>query len=145
MGGVLFLAGLLIGGLVPAFANSRMGLSAHLAAVQNGMALLIFGLLWPRLSLPGSLGPLGFRLSVASMYAISLALLLAAAFGTSAATPIAGAGFAGSAWQEALVTGLLYSGSAAIIAAALLVIYGLRKAATGSAASTTSSPKNGQT
>ena len=91
------------------------------------MALLIFGLLWPRLSLPGSLRPLGFWLSVASMYAIALALLLAAAFGTSGATPIAGAGFAGSAWQEVLVTGLLYSGSAAIIAAALLVLYGLRR------------------
>ena len=76
---------------------------------------------------------------------LRLALLLAAAFGTSAATPIAGAGFSGSAWQEALVTGLLYSGSAAIIAAALLVIYGLRKAATGRATSTASSPKNGQT
>ncbi len=50
-GVLLFLFGLLNGAVIPYFTNPRMGLSAHLAGVQNGMVLLIFGLLWPYLTL----------------------------------------------------------------------------------------------
>ena len=124
-GVLLFLLGLINGALVSQFANPRMGLSAHLAGVQNGMVLLLFGLLWPRLSLSQARGRLAEGLSLASMYAIWLALALAGVFGTSAATPIAGAGFRGLAWQEFLVTALLYAGSAAIVVAAVLVLVGL--------------------
>jgi hydroxylaminobenzene mutase len=122
----LFLLGLVTGVLIPAFTNTRMGLSAHLAGVQNGMALVLIGLLWPRLSLGGGLARAARLLSAGSLYAIWLALVLAAAFGTSGATPIAGAGFAGAAWQEWLVTGLLYAGSVAIIVGCALVLHGLR-------------------
>ena len=124
---LLFLLGLVTGVLIPAFANERMGLTAHLAGVQNGMALVIVGLLWPRLSLRAGLGRAAMLLSAGSLYAIWLALLLAAVFGTSRATPIAGAGFEGAAWQEWLVTGLLYAGSVAILAGCALVLHGLRK------------------
>ena len=58
---------------------------------------------------------------------LALALFLAAAFGTSRATPIAGAGFQGAAWQEWSVAALLYPGSVAIMVAAALVLYGLRR------------------
>ena len=131
-GALLFMLGLLIGGLVATFANPRMGLSAHLAAVQNGMFLLIAGLLWPRLQLEAGRERAARVVGIASMYAISSALLLSAAFGTSGATPIAGAGFAGAQWQEWLVTGLLYSGSAAIIFATALILHGLRRPAVSS-------------
>jgi hydroxylaminobenzene mutase len=124
-GAILFFLGLLNGALVPAFTNTRLGLSAHLAGVQNGMVLLIFGLLWKHLALaPGRLRVAAWS-SIGSMYAIWLALLLGAVFGTSRATPIAGAGHVGAAWQEALVTGLLYAGSLGILVGALLVILGL--------------------
>ena len=56
-----------------------------------------------------------------------VAVLLAAAFGTSRATPIAGAGFQGAAWQEWSVAALLYPGSIAIMVGATLVLYGLRR------------------
>ncbi len=125
-GALLFLLGLLTGVAVPLFTNSRMGLSAHLAGVQNGMVLLLFGLLWQRLVLSARAARAAFQLSLASLYAIWLALLLAAAFGTSATTPIAGAGHAGSTWQELVVGALLYAGSAGIIAGAGLVLMGFR-------------------
>ncbi len=118
-GALLFLFGLLTGAVIPGFSNSRMGLSAHLAGVQNGMVLMLFSYLWPRLSLTDALRRATFAMGTASMYAIWLALLLAAVFGTSRATPIAGAGYSGSAWQESLVTGLIYTGSIAIIRAAM--------------------------
>ena len=126
-GVLLFLLGLITGVLVPALTNSRMGLSAHMAGVQNGMVLAILGLLWPKVSLSEPQARWAASLSVFSMYAIWLALFLAAAFGTSRATPIAGAGFQGATWQEWSVAALLYPGSVAILVAAALVLYGLRR------------------
>ena len=57
----------------------------------------------------------------------SAALALAAIFGTSRATPIAGAGFQGLPWQEIVVTALLYAGSVAVIVASILVLIGLAR------------------
>jgi len=130
-GAILFFLGLLNGALVPAFTNSRLGLSAHLAGVQNGLVLLIFGLLWRHLALPPARLRLAEVSSILSMYALWLALALGAIFGTSRATPIAGAGHTGAAWQEALVTALLYAGSAGILLGAFLVVLGLRARGTG--------------
>ena len=48
LGVVLFLIGLIQGALIPFFHNPRMALSAHLAAVQSGMAMVIFGIIWSR-------------------------------------------------------------------------------------------------
>lgn len=121
-GAWLFFLGLLNGALVQAFANPRMGLSAHLAGVQNGLSLLAFGLLWPHLSFAPRVERWAAAAGIASMWAIWTALVLAAVFGTSGATPIAGAGFAGAAWQEGLVTVLLYGGSVALIAAVAAVL-----------------------
>ena len=125
-GALLFVLGLVNGALVSALPNSRMGLSAHLEGVQNGMVLLIFGLVWQRLSLSPRALRAAELSSIFSMYAIWGALFLAALFGTSRVTPIAGAGFEGAAWQEGLVAVLLYSGSAGIFLGAGLVFWGLR-------------------
>jgi len=124
----LFLLGLLNGALVPYFTNPRMGLSAHLAAVQSGMALLIFGFLWPHLRLRARERATLFLVLV-STYAIWVALALAAVFGTSRATPIAGAGFEGGAAQEGIVTILLYAGSVGLIAGVVLMLAGLGRSA----------------
>lgn len=123
----LFLLGLLNGALVPAFTNPRLGLSAHLAGVQNGMVLLLLGLLWPKLKLKPVWDAFAALAAIVSMYLIWLALALGAAFGTSRATPIAGAGFEGTAWQEAVVSSLLYLGSVGAIAAVAVVLFGLRQ------------------
>ena len=45
MGALLFLLGLLTGFGIPAFRSPRIGLSAHLDAIQSGLALIAFGLL----------------------------------------------------------------------------------------------------
>ena len=133
-GALLFVLGLVNGALVSTLTNSRMGLSAHLAGVQNGMVLLIFGLVWQRLSLSRRAIRVAELSSIFSMYAIWGALLLAAAFGTSRVTPIAGAGFEGQLWQESIVAILLYTGSAGILLGAGLVFLGLRADAPAAAA-----------
>jgi len=53
-GVLLFLLGLLTGFAIPALRSPRIGLSAHVASIQSGIALVAFGLVWPRLALsPG--------------------------------------------------------------------------------------------
>lgn len=125
-GVLLLLFGLLNGALIPFFNNPRMGLSAHLAGVQNGMLLVLFGFLWSHLTLTGGQGKLGFWSAVYGLYVIWVALVLAAVFGTSRATPIAGGGHSGNFWQETLVSVLIGTGSIAIILAVILALYGLR-------------------
>ncbi len=101
-GAPLFVLGLVNGALVPALTNSRTGVSARRAARTAEL------------------------LSLFSLYAIWGSLFLAAVFGTSRATPLAGAGFEGAAWQEALVATLLYTGSVGTLLGAGLVFWGLR-------------------
>ena len=124
-GTVLFILGLLNGLPMQRFKNPRMGLSAHLAAMQNGMVLWAFGLIWPH----STLGPMAqtwvASTAIAAMYAIWLTLLLAAMLGTSRSTPIAGVGHAASPQKEFVVTVLLASGSMAIIVATLGLLWGL--------------------
>ena len=125
-GGLLLLIGLLTGGLVPFLTNPRMGLSAHLAGVQNGLLLLALGLLLPRLRLGEAAARACRHLAVGSLYTLWLASLLGGAFGTSRATPIAGAGFEAAAWQELLVSSLFGLGSVGALAAFALFAFGLR-------------------
>lgn len=122
-GTLLFLLGLINGLAIPRLRNPRMGLSAHLAGVQNGLVLWAFGLIWPYATL-GAAAVTAWS-AIGSMYAIWLALLLAAAWGTSKSTPIAGAGHSSSAGKEAIVSALLVVGSLAIIVATALLLVGL--------------------
>lgn len=124
-GAVLFLVGLIEGLFIPFFTNSRMGLSAHLSAVQGGMALLIIGLAWHRLQLSAGQLRYTYYFNVAGMVIIWLSLTLAAVLGTGHATPIAGAGFEGSAMAEGLVQGLLALGALSAIIGGALFFWGL--------------------
>ena len=124
-GMLLFLLGLLNGAAVQVFKNKRMGLSAHLTGVQNGMVLLLFGFLWPHVSLSAGLLCASWWLSLYSMYVIWFALVLAAAWGSSRSTPIAGAGFQATKSQELIVQVLLVPASLAIIVAAGVLLWGL--------------------
>ena len=127
-GVLLMLFGLATGAFIPLFVSARQGLSAHMAGVQNGIVLTVLGLLWPKLRLGSRQQRLAALASVFSLYAIWIALLLAAAFGTSRSTPIAGAGHHGAPWQEALVTAIMSTGSVALLVAIGLVLWGLRGA-----------------
>jgi hydroxylaminobenzene mutase len=127
-GVLLILLGLATGGFIPLFDNARQGLSAHTAGVQNGMLLTVLGLLWRHLRLGSRLERVAALASVFSLYTTWIALVLAAAFGTSRSTPIAGAGHTGEVWQETLVSTLFGAGSVALIVAILGVLWGLRPA-----------------
>ncbi|MGB1261714.1 MAG: hypothetical protein ACPG52_02295 [Cognaticolwellia sp.] len=126
-GMLLFLFGLLNGVAIPYFENPRMGLSAHLAGVQNAFVLIIFGLIWKYIALTQVVLRWCCCFSVYGMYSIWFSLVLAAVWGTSSATPIAGAGYSGYQYQENIVNILLYSGSLSIIVASIQIIIGLLK------------------
>ena len=123
----LFLLGLLAGFVVPALRNPRMGLSAHLEGVMNGIFLAVLGLVWERLVFSRRAGAFLFWFALYGTYANWATTLLAAGFGTSRSTPIAGAGYTGQAWQENLVDFGLFSLSLAMVVASVIALWGLRK------------------
>ena len=122
-GAILFLLGLITGFIIPLVENSRMGLAGHLEGVMNGTFLIAVGAVWTRLILSTRLERLAFWLLLYGTYANWLLVLLAAIFGTSEMTPIAGAGYSGLPWQETLVTaGLSSVGITMLIACIILAI-----------------------
>lgn len=124
---LLFLLGLLTGLVVPMLGNPRMGLSAHLEGVMNGLFVAILGLLWNRLVLSNRAAAALFWLALYGTYANWASTLLAAVFATNRSTPIAGAGFGGLPWQENLVDFGLISLAIAMVAASVLALWGLRR------------------
>ena len=121
LGAILFFLGLLSGFVVGAMENPRMGLSSHLEGVMNGTFLMVIGIAWGRLNLSQRLESVTFWLLLYGTYANWLAIQLAALFGTSRMTPIAGAGHEGLPWQEALVNfGLVTVSLTMVIGCALL-------------------------
>jgi hydroxylaminobenzene mutase len=123
-GAALFLAGLMLGAFVSKMANPRMGLSAHLALVQSGMFLLALGAGWAHARLSAGLERVTYALTLGGMYGLSLALVMAAVWGTGRSTPIAGAGFAAAPWKESFVEILLVVSSLAAVVAGALVLLG---------------------
>lgn len=126
-GAILFLLGLAQGFAIPIFANTRMALSAHLAAVQSGMALMIFGLIWSMLRLKAVLLSAAFHMIIASMYLIWIAITLAAATGASNALPIAGKGYSASATYELTTDILIYVGAFLGLVSGVIIIWGLMR------------------
>ncbi len=121
--------GLIQGALIPLVKNSRMALSGHLTAVQCGMALAIFGVIWSLVELPLFLGlfvdyfvaygsALGFIL-------IWLGITIASVTGASKALPIAGAGFSAGITTEFTVKVMVRSGSLLSLIACTLLAFGL--------------------
>ena len=100
MGTLLFLLGLLTGFGIPSFRSPRIGLSAHLAAIESGLGLIAFGLLLPHLAIATAWTQvIGASLWI-SLYVLWGGLLFAAAYGTGRTLPIAGAGMTAKLWQE---------------------------------------------
>jgi len=124
-GVVLFLIGLIQGGLIPFFHNPRMALSAHLAAVQSGMAIIIFGLIWSMVSLKESLLTIAYVTNLVGMYAVWLAITLAAVFGASRALPIAGKGYSSTSTIETITEVIVVSGSVLLVISVVLILIGL--------------------
>jgi hydroxylaminobenzene mutase len=125
----LVLFGLVLGAAIPVFANPRMALSAHQQGVIGGILLVLFGLTWPWTVLSDRQSRVTERLLTVGAYAIWVGILLAAAFGTSRATPLAGAGFEGARWQELSVSIVLMFGSLSAIFGTALLLVGLFRGA----------------
>jgi hydroxylaminobenzene mutase len=125
VGGVLFLAGLLQGLVVDQFANPRMALSAHLDAVQSGMAVMIAAAFWSSVRWsPGVERVAWWTLSV-GMVGLWLGITLAAATGASEALPMAGSGFAARPAMEAAVSAIVVGSSLGLLLGWALFLWGL--------------------
>ncbi|WP_379547695.1 hypothetical protein ACFCW2_01580 [Qipengyuania sp. DSG2-2] len=107
-GVLLFLIGLINGVLIPVGKSPRMGLSAHLTAVQSGTFLMAAGLLWPHIAFGNGWGAPTAAALWLSLYALWLALFLAGVFGTGRDLPIAGGEMRGNKVAQTISTVLLY-------------------------------------
>jgi (hydroxyamino)benzene mutase len=125
-GVLLFLLGLLAGFLEQKFSNPRMGLAAHLEGLMNGTFVLAVGAVWSELRLPPRSIRLTFWALLYGSYVNVLVTTLAATFGTAAMTPLTGAAHPARNWQEALVTAGFISVGISMIAASVLLLWGLR-------------------
>lgn len=105
LGLLLFLLGLVTGFVIPAMANPRAGLAAHLEGLMNGLFLVVVGLAWEHLQLPERVGQAVSWLLLVGTYANWVATTAAGVLGTSRGTPIAGAGFQGGAMAENAIYG----------------------------------------
>jgi hydroxylaminobenzene mutase len=114
----LFLAGLITGFVVPNFANPRAGLAGHLEGVMNGTFLIALGCAWSELRLGDRAARAVRGLVLYGTWANWIGTTLSAILGTSKATPIAGAGHAGSPLAENLVFAILVSVGLTMVAAA---------------------------
>lgn len=123
---LLFLLGLVTGLLEQRFTNMRMGVSAHLEGVMNGTFLVVLGAIWTEVRLSPPAKTAAFWIALYGTYANWFFTTLGAVLGTAAANPIAAAGHHGQPWQESLAGAGFLSVAVAIIAASLLVLWGLR-------------------
>ncbi len=133
VGAVLFLLALLVGLVVRTFAVPRLGVSTHLLGIMQGIFLMVLGLLWPRLQLTRGMARAAALLAVYGCVAAWSANLLAAIWGAGNTMLPIGAGPArGSALQEGVIGVALRSAAIALIAAVVLVLWGLRFAGSDS-------------
>jgi hydroxylaminobenzene mutase len=125
-GMLLFLLGLITGLVEQHFTNVRMGLSAHLEGVMNGILLLALGGAWNEVRLPHPVKVTAYGTALYGTYVNWLVTSIGATFGTAASSPITSAGHNGLPWQESVVAMGFLSVAITIIAASILVLWGLR-------------------
>ena len=126
LGILLFLTGLIFGLFIPMMTNPRMGLSAHLEGIMNGMFLVILGLIWNKLVLSDKWSTTAFWLTVYGSFANFVAVSLAAITGAGKMMPIAG-GKEGTPIVEGIISFLLISLGLAMIFVCFIVLTGLFK------------------
>ena len=124
LGILLFLFGLLIGLFIPLMTNPRMGLSAHLEGIMNGMFLVILGLIWNKLVLTDKWLTSAFWVTLYGSFANFVAVSVAAITGDGKMMPLAG-GKEVSSVVDGLISFLLISLGLAMIFVCLIVLTGL--------------------
>lgn len=138
LGVLLFLLGLLIGLIIPLMTNPRMGLSAHLEGVMNGMFLVILGLIWHKIAINDKWLTSAFWLTLYGSFANYLAVTLAAITGAGKMMPIVG-GKEGTPVVEGLISFLLISLTLAMIFVCVVVLTGLYRNIWGNSKNATNS------
>ena len=123
LGLILFLFGLTAGLFVQHMKNPRIGLSAHLEGVMNGMFLILLGLIWKRLALSKALLNTTWWLVVYGTFANLIAVIIAAITGIGKMMPIAG-GQAAAGITDGLVSFLLISLAICMLAVCIIVLIG---------------------
>lgn len=126
-GVLLFLLGLIVGLLVPLFANPRMGLSSHLEGVLNGIFLIVLGLIWNKLALSNRWLNLSYWLALYGTFMNWLGILVAAVFNAGKMLNIAANGKEGSPFAEGFVAFSLLSLTIAMLVICVTVLIGLRR------------------
>jgi len=127
LGVLLFLLGLIVGLIVPLFANPRMGVSSHIEGVLNGMFLIVLGLIWNRVKLSDRWLKITFWLAVYGTFMNWFGILIAAIFNGGKMLGIMANGQEGSPLVEAIVNFSLISLSIAMVMVSVTVLIGLRK------------------
>ena len=130
LGFVLILLALLTGFGMPLFTSPRLGLAAHTVGITGGLVLIAIGALAGSFILGARAAAVMMWSWVYAAYANWVASLLGAITGASRLTPIAGAGTAGDALAEAVVSFLLQSLALAALVGTGLAVWGFRKAST---------------
>jgi len=128
----LFLLGLLVGFVEQEFANPRMGLAAHLEGVMNGTFLIALGAVWLEVKLAPGVKRAVYWTVLYGAYVNWATTVLAAVSGSSALSPITGAGHTALPWQNSLVTALFMSVGITTVSSMVMVLWGLRRAAASS-------------
>lgn len=127
VGILLFLLAALVGLAVPHFAVPRLGLSAHLLGILQGIFLVVIGLLWPKLRLSSAIFRLVYWLLIYGCFAALTANVLAGVWGAgNSMLPIAAGSAHGSLLQEGIITISLRSAAVALVTALILILWGLR-------------------
>jgi hydroxylaminobenzene mutase len=104
-----------------------MGLSSHLEGVQNGMLLMLFGIIWTRLNMSDRALTWAYFLALFGTYINWATTFLAGLWGAGEEMmPIAGAGFNGLAWQEILIKFGLFSLAITMVIVCVMLLLGLR-------------------
>jgi hydroxylaminobenzene mutase len=125
-GFLLFLLGLGTGLIAYRLENPRMGVSAHVEAILNGVFLIGLGLAWSRLQLGPNLQATCFWSALVGAYANWAIPLFSAAVGASRPL-LLGSGYTAAPWQEALVSASPVVGVLPPILCGGLAVWGLRR------------------
>jgi hydroxylaminobenzene mutase len=123
-GTALLLLGIISGLTTTLMANPRMGLSAHVEGLLNGILLIALGAAWTAVELPHGLKRVALLLLVAGSWTNWAATQLAAFWGTGKLTPIVGVQMTGTAIHEAIVSTMLVVVVALMSGGLILVMVG---------------------
>lgn len=121
---LLFFFGLLAGLGMPLYTNTRMGLSAHLEGVMNGIFLVVLGLIWKKIRISKKSLSLLYVLSLYGGFANFTAVMIGAITGGGQLMPIANGQDKGNV-IEGMISFLLITLTLAMLAVCILTLAGL--------------------